>query len=234
MTTYTISELLSNGDRRLSTCLTPRYSLLCQLLWNSLSQHWGLLPSRSHLLKWNITDFIFLGIFDAFISLLLPLLLNFFLWFFTSLFGVSLWFQEVFLEIRLWALAAALWSLRSHLTQAQTFFGIIIWTVNIDDLFFVLSLWCALSARLSRQLLLPPACNTEVFESRGLIVKQFSELWGSLESFNFAIGMNPLITIFALDPLFSINISVISCVDIDLVAVVAKLVVLEGLRAPWA
>ena len=53
-----------------------------------------------------------------------------------------------------------------------------------------------------------------------------------MRSFHFAIGMNPLITIFALDPLFSVNISVVSRVHIDLVAVVAKLVVLEGLRAP--
>ena len=46
--------------------------------------------------------------------------------------------------------------------------------------------------------------------------------------------MNPLITIFALDPLFPVNISVIPCVNIDLVAVVTKLVVLERFRAPWA
>ena len=48
------------------------------------------------------------------------------------------------------------------------------------------------------------------------------------------MSMNPFLAILTLNPFFSVYISIVSCVNINLVAVITKLVVLVGVAARFA
>ena len=64
------------------------------------------------------------------------------------------------------------------------------------------------------------------------VIEKFSKIGKSI--FNLTVSMNPFLAIFTLYPFFSINISIISCVDIDLVAVVAVLIVFVSVATIFA